>query len=66
MGRVHVFFLVAERSVRTLLILTMTGLVDAHGAPLCFALLLLVNLAAFVGMLRSRSAAEAAQAAPAH
>lgn len=65
MGRVHVFFLVAERSLRTVLILLMTALVDVHGAPLCFALLLLVAAAAFIGMLRSRPAAEAAQAAPA-
>lgn len=66
MGRVHVFFLVFERSLRTLLILLMTAVVDVQGAPFCFALLLLVNIAAFVGLLRSRAAAEAAQAAPAH
>lgn len=65
MGRIHVFFLVFERALRTLLILLMTALVDVHGAPLCFGILLLVNLAAFVGMWRSRPAAEAAQAAPA-
>jgi MFS family permease len=66
MGRVHVFFLVFERSLRTLLILLMTALVDTRGAPFCFALLLLVSLAAFAGLLRSRPAAEHAQAAPAH
>lgn len=65
MGRIHVFFLVFERSLRTLLILLMTALVDVRGSPFCFAILLLVNLAAFAGMLRSRPAAEAAQAVPA-
>lgn len=65
MGRIHVFFLVAERSLRTVLILLMTALVDVRGAPFCFAILLLVNLAAFAGMWRSRPAAEAAQAVPA-
>lgn len=65
MGRVHVFFLVFERSLRTLLILLMTVLVDVKGAPFCFGLLLLVNLAAFYSMMRTRPAAEAAQAAPA-
>jgi MFS family permease len=64
MGRVHVFFLVFERSLRTLLILLMTTLVDVHGAPLCFAILLVVNLAAFLAMARTRRAAEPA-AAPA-
>lgn len=66
MGRVHVFFLVFERSLRTLLILVMTALVDVRGAPFCFALLLLVNVVAFLGLLRSRAAAESAQAVPAH
>ncbi|MBA3848910.1 MAG: hypothetical protein C0502_02815 [Opitutus sp.] len=66
MGRVHVFFLVFERSLRTLLILLMTALVDARGAPFCFGLLLLVNLAAFAGLWRTRAAAEPAPAAPAH
>lgn len=66
MGRVHVFFLVFERSLRTLLILVMTAIVDVRGAPFCFALLLLVNVAAFLALLRSRAAAESAQAAPAH
>ena len=65
MGRIHVFFLVFERALRTLLILLMTALVDVRGAPLCFAVLLLVNLAAFAGMWRSRPAAEAAQTMPA-
>lgn len=60
MGRVHVFFLVFERSLRTLLILLMTLLVDVRGAPFCFGLLLLVNLAAFYGLWRTRPAAEAA------
>ncbi|MBA4137186.1 MAG: hypothetical protein C0518_07710 [Opitutus sp.] len=66
MGRVHVFFLVAERSLRTVLILLMTLLIDVRGAPFCFAILLLVNLVVFVAMLRSRRAAEEAQFAAAH
>lgn len=66
MGRVHVFFLVFERSLRTLLVLLMTTLIDTRGAPFCFGLLLLVNLVAFVGLWKTRPAAEAAQAAPAH
>ncbi|MCM2276021.1 MAG: MFS transporter [Candidatus Didemnitutus sp.] len=61
MGRIHVFFLVFERSLRTVLILLMAALVDGHGAPFCFFLLLLVNLAAFAGLWRTRPAAEAAQ-----
>lgn len=65
MGRIHVFFLVFERALRTALILLMTALVDERGAPFCFAILLLVSLAALVSMHRSRPAAEAAQAAPA-
>ncbi len=65
MGRVHVFFLVFERSLRTVLILLMTALVDVRGAPFCFALLLLVNVLAFLGLLRSRAAAESAQTVPA-
>jgi MFS family permease len=65
MGRVHVFFIVFERSLRTLLILVMASLVDQRGAPFCFLLLLLVNIAAFIGLLRTRRAAEVAQAAPA-
>lgn len=65
MGRIHVFFIVFERSLRTLLILLMAALIDVQGAPFCFFLLLLVNIAAFIGMWRTRPAAEAAQAAPA-
>lgn len=61
MGRVHVFFLVFERSLRTALILLMTLLVDSHGAPFCFAILLLVNFAAFAGLLRTRREVEQAQ-----
>jgi len=65
MGRVNVFFLVFERALRTVLILLMTTLVDVRGAPFCFGLLLLVNLAAFAGLWKTRAAAEAAQAHPA-
>lgn len=66
MGRIHVFFLVFERSLRTVLILLMTAIVDVQGAPFCFGLLLVVTLAAFAGMLRSRPAAEeAARGSPA-
>jgi MFS family permease len=65
MGRIHVFFLVFERALRTALILLMTALVDARGAPFCFAILLFVSLLALAGMHRSRPAAEAAQLAPA-
>jgi MFS family permease len=63
MGRIHVFFLVFERSLRTVLILLMAAIVDVQGAPFCFGILLVVTLAAFVGMVRSRAAAETAQAA---
>lgn len=59
MGRVHVFFLVFERSLRTLLILLMTLLVDTRGAPFCFGILLLVTLAALYAMARTRPAVEA-------
>lgn len=64
MGRIHVFFIVFERSLRTLLILTMAAIVDGRGAPFCFFLLLLVNVAAFAAMWRTRCAAEAAGATP--
>lgn len=66
MGRVNVFFLVFERALRTLLILLMASLIDTSGAPFCFALLLVVNLIAFAALWKTRAAAEAAQAAPAH
>lgn len=60
MGRVNVFFLVFERSLRTGLILLMTLLVDRTGAPAGFLVLLVLNLIALAGMLRSRAAVEAA------
>jgi MFS family permease len=60
MGRVHVFLIVFERSLRTLLILLMVSLVDVKGAPFCFGILLLVNIAAFIGLQRTRAAVEAA------
>jgi MFS family permease len=59
MGRVHVFFLVFERSLRTLLILLLASLVDTRGAPFCFGILLAINLVAFVALLRTHRAAEA-------
>lgn len=58
MGRVNVFFLVFERSLRTVLILGMTLIVDSRGAPFCFVILLVLNLVAFAGMARSLPAVE--------
>lgn len=58
MGRVNVFFAAFERFWRTVLILTMTLGVDQLGARVCFALLVVLNLGAFAGLLATRHAAE--------
>lgn len=58
MGRINVFFAAFERFWRTVLILTMTLGVDHFGARSGFGILLALNLAAFIGLLLTRHAAE--------
>ena len=59
MGRVGGFYQVLDRLLRTTLVLSLS-LVDARGAPAGFALLTAVFLAAFAGLLATRSSAERA------
>ena len=59
MGRVGGFYQVLDRLLRTTLVLSLS-LVDTRGAPAGFGLLTAVFLAAFAGLLATRSAASRA------